>query len=64
MSEDIFGCHSGMGDATSVLWVEAKDSVKHAIMHRALPPSQRTFQSRISRALRLRKTSVLDKGKT
>lgn len=49
MSEDICGCHSGMKDTVS--WAEAKDSVVHVVIHRALPPLQRTVQSQISRAL-------------
>ena len=63
MSEDIFGCHSGMDDATSVSWVEAKDSVKHAIIHRA-PPVTKNFSVPNIKSTEIEKNSVLDKGKT
>ena len=38
MSEDLFGCCSGMKDTTIVSWEEAKDSVVHVVKLRALPP--------------------------
>lgn len=34
MSGNVFSCHN-WGRATGIQWVEAKDAVKYAIMHRA-----------------------------
>ena len=65
MSGDILGCHQleGEGHSISVQWAEARDAVKHRMMHRKVT-QQRIIQPKTSTIMLGLKNHALDHSST